>query len=154
MGFIFGFILYSFKSNVIQIQGFLFSFVFIFGVCLSFYVFREYSRIPDNMIAAEAHEMNERRDFIELPYQKNMFTVFVKRAEWIALYPCTKLDKKEIDEFSYMVKTYMIHYDLLKFSKLLAYNGYIQQTKQYLNKINYMHNKKYTISDLQCSSEL
>ncbi|WP_411687468.1 PglL family O-oligosaccharyltransferase [Acinetobacter indicus] len=154
MGFMFGFILYSFKSNVIQIQGFLFSFVFIFGVCLSFYIFREYSRIPDNMVAAEAHEMNERRDFIKLPYQKNMFTVFVKRAEWIALYPCTKLDKKEIDEFSYMVKTYMIHYDLLKFSKLLAYNGYIQQTKQYLNKINYMHNKKYTISDLQCSGEL
>lgn len=152
MGFMFGFILYSFKSNVIQIQGFLFSFVFIFGACLSFYVFREYSRIPDNMIAAEAHEMNERRDFIELPYQKNMFTVFVKRAEWIALYPCTKLDKKEIDEFSYMVKTYMIHYDLLKFSEVLIYNGYPDQALKYINILNYMYSKDYKLNTLKCAS--
>lgn len=153
MGFVFGFILYSFKSDVIKIHGFLFAFIFIFGVFLSFHIFREYSRIPDNMVAAEAHEMNERRDFVKLPYKKNIFTVFVKRAEWIALYPCTKLDEREIDELSYMVKTYMIYYDLLKFSKLLAYNGYIEQSKQYLNKINYMYNKKYTISNLQCPSE-
>lgn len=153
MGFVFGFILYSFKSDVIKIHGFLFAFIFILGVFLSFHIFREYSRIPDNMVAAETHEMNERRDFVELPYKKNIFTVFVKRAEWIALYPCTKLDEREIDELSYMIKTYMIHYDLLKLSKLLAYNGYIEQSKQYLNKINYMYNKKYTIRDLQCSSE-
>lgn len=153
MGFVLGFILYSFKSDVIKIHGFLFTFIFILGVFLSFYIFREYSRIPDNMVAAEAHEMNERRNFVKLPYKKNIFTVFVKRAEWIALYPCTKLDEREIDELSYMVKTYMIYYDLLKFSKLLAYNGYMEQSKQYLNKINYMYNKKYTVRDLQCSSE-
>ncbi len=153
IGFVFGFILYSFKSDVIKIHGFLFAFIFVLGVFLSFHIIREYSRIPDNMVAAETHEMNERRDFVELPYKKNIFIVFVKRAEWIALYPCTKLEVQEIDELSYMVKTYMIHYDLLKFSKLLAYNGYIEESKQYLNKINYMYNKKYTIRDLQCSSE-
>lgn len=152
MGFVFGFVLYSFKNSVIKINSFLINFIFVFGVCLSFYIFREYSRIPDNMVAAEAHEMNERRDFIELPYQKNIFTVFVKRAEWIALYPCTKLDKKEIDEFSYMVKTYMIHYDLLKFSEVLVYNGYSDQALKYIDILNYMYSKDYKLNTLKCAS--
>ncbi|QOW51949.1 hypothetical protein G0030_01385 [Acinetobacter indicus] len=150
MGFVFGFVLYSFKNSVIKINSFLI--IFIFGVCLSFYIFREYSRIPDNMVAAEAHEMNERRDFIELPYPKNMFTVFVKRAEWIALYPCTKFDKKEIDEFSYMVKTYIIHYDLLKISEVLVYNGYPEQALKYLDILNYMYSKNYKLNTLKCAS--
>lgn len=154
IGFLLGYLSFSFKEKALKINGIIFIFIFLVGSFLSFYIFREYSQIPDNMVAAEQHEMNEIKDDIVLPYKMVFFKSFEHRAEWISLYTCTKVEEEKLNELKYMVKTYMIHYDLIKFSKLLVYNGYIEQSKQYLNKINYMYNKKYTISDLQCSSEL
>ncbi|MCO8102114.1 Wzy polymerase domain-containing protein [Acinetobacter indicus] len=152
VGFLLGYLFFSFKEKEIKIKGAIFIFVFLVGFFTSFYIFREYSQIPDNMVAAEQHEMNEIKDAIILPYKMNFFKSFQYRAEWISLYPCTKMDEKKLNELKYMIKTYMIYYDLLKFSELLEYNGYTEQSKQYLNKINYIYDKEYTISDLKCSS--
>lgn len=153
LGFMLGALFFTFDQKIIKISGVYCILVFIFAMGSSLYIVREYSYIPDNMVAAETHEMNERKDTIIFPYHFYFFDTFENRARWIGLYPCTKLDNKQIKETKYMVKTYMIHYDLYKFSQLLYFNGNKAEAKKHLDMLNYMYEKDFKIDDLQCTND-
>lgn len=150
LGFMLGALFFTFDQKIIKISGAYCVLIFLFAMGSSLYIVREYSYIPDNMVAAETHEMNERKDTIIFPYQFYFFDTFESRARWIGLYPCTKLDNNQIEEIEYMVKTYMIHYDLYKFSQLLYFNGNKVEAQKHLDMLNYMYEKDFKIDDLQC----
>ena len=150
LGFMLGALFFTFDQKIIKISGVYCILIFIFAMGSSLYIVREYSYIPDNMVAAEAHEMNERKDAIIFPYQFYFFDTFESRARWIGLYPCIKLDNDQIKEIKHMVKTYMIHYDLYKFSQLLYFNGNKVEAQKHLDMLNYMYEKDFKIDDLQC----
>ncbi len=150
LGFMLGALFFTFDEKSIKISGIYAAVVFVCGMGLSLFIAREYSYIPDNMVAAETHEMNERRDTIIFPYQFHFFDTFESRARWIGLYPCTKLNSSQIEEIRYMVKTYMIHYDLYKFSQTLYFNGYDDEAQKHLDMLNYMYEEELKLNDLQC----
>lgn len=151
LGFMLGALFFTFDVKSIKVSGLYSALIFILGMGLSVYIVREYSYIPDNMVAAETHEMNERKDMIIFPYQFHFFDTFESRARWIGLYPCTKLSNSHIEEIRYMVKTYMIHYDLYKFSEVLYFNGYNNEAQKHLDMLNYMYEEEIKLSDLQCT---
>lgn len=153
LGFMLGALFFTFDRKIIKISGVYCILIFIFAMGSSLYIVREYSYIPDNMVAAEAHEMNERKGAIIFPYQFYFFDTFESRARWIGLYPCTKLDNNQIKEIRYMVKTYMIHYDLYKFSQLLYFNGNKVEAQKHLDMLNYMYEKDFKANDLQCDDD-
>ena len=153
LGFMLGALFFTFDQKSIKISGVYCILVFIFAMGSSLYIVREYSYIPDNMVAAETHEMNERKDTITFPYQFYFFDTFESRARWIGLYPCTKLDNNQIEDVEYMVKTYMIHYDLYKFSQLLYFNDNKVEAQKHLDMLNYMYEKNFKIDDLQCTND-
>lgn len=153
LGFMLGALFFTFDQKIIKISGLYFILIFIFAMGSSLYIVREYSYIPDNMVAAETHEMNERKDAIVFPYHFYFFDTFESRARWIGLYPCTKLDNNQIKEIKYMVKTYMIHYDLYKFSQLLYFNDNKVEAQRHLDMLNYMYEKDFKVDDLQCTND-
>lgn len=150
LGFLLGALFFTFDEKSIKISGIYCVLIFIFAMGSSLYIVREYSYIPDNMVAAETHEMNERKDTIIFPYRFRFFDNFESRARWIGLYPCTKLDNNQIEEIKYMVKTYMIHYDLYKFSEVLYFNDSQQEAQKHLNMLNYMYEEEFELKHLKC----
>ena len=125
--------------------------VWLISTVSMIYVFIEYSHIPDNMVAAETHEMNERRDAVSLPYRSYLFERFDQRARWIAQYPCMKLSPSQMIDAENMTKSYLIFYDLEKFAKVLYFNNKQEQAQSILKKFNYMYDKQYTLDDLNCN---
>ncbi len=152
LGFMLGSLFYSFEKKLININGLWIVVIFLVGVILSLYLPREYSYIPDNMVAAETHEMNERKGEVDLPYPDNFFNSFDSRARWISLYPCTEQTIEQIKRSRDMVKTYMIHYDLYKFAQVLYFNNYRDEAQKQLDILNYMYEKQYVLSSLKCVS--
>lgn len=123
-------------------------FLFLAGFLLVYYVFNEYNKISDNIIAANTHEMNELKTEVELPYKLPLFDLFEYRSKWIALYPYRKVTEQQLQEIRHMVQTYLTPYDLHKFSILLAYNGYEQEAKRQLIILNIMYSQEYTYDSL------
>ena len=153
LGFMLGALFFTFNEETIKVNGIYCILVFVFGIGLNLYIVREYSYIPDNMVAAEIHEMNERKNALSFSYQFYFFDTFESRARWIGLYPCTMLDNHQIEEIKYMVKTYMIHYDLYKFSEVLYFNGHKREAQKHLNMLNYMYEEELTLNDLKCKNK-
>lgn len=155
LGFMLGYLFFTINSHYIQIRGLYFLLIFSLGIGLSLFIAREYSYIPDNMVGAETYEMNEvkGKDTAIFPYHLYFFDTFDSRARWISLYPCTEMKQSEIDNIKNMVKTYMIHYDLYKFSQLLYFNGNKVEAEKHLYMLNYMYKKDFKTNDLQCNDD-
>lgn len=61
------------------------------------------------------------------------------RLYWIALNPKQKLSKEEIEAIGKMVSLYLTHFDLYKYAKILAYNGYEDQARYHLQLIKQLY---------------
>jgi len=152
LGFLLGFLFFCFDNNSIRINNLFFVFVFVFGIVFSSLLFRDYSHIPDNMVAAETNEMNEIKEDINLPFNTIFFETFYYRAKWVSFYPCRVVSEEQLGEMRNMVKTYFIYYDLYKYAEIAAYNKNFHEAKKAISMLNYMYNKNYTISDLRCNN--
>ncbi|MBJ9984093.1 O-antigen ligase C-terminal domain-containing protein [Acinetobacter sp. S40] len=112
------------------------------------YIFTEYNKISDNMIAANTHEMNDLKTELVLPYPIPFFDMFNARAQWIALYPYSKVSHQELNQIRKMVQTYLTPYDLHKFAKLLAFNGHKEEAIRQLTILKIMYNQNYSYESL------
>ncbi len=153
LGFMLGYLFYTFNSQTITISKNYLIPVFLLGIAFNVYIFREYSYIPDNLVAAETHEMNERKDNVDLPYRLYIFETFEQRSKWISLYPCTSMSEDEINEMRNMIKTYIIPYDLYKFSQVLNFNGKTDEAQRHLDILDYMYGKKFEFDELDCEND-
>lgn len=57
---------------------------------------------------------------------------FDRRIEWIRMNPYTKFNAQELEDIKEMVLNYPTKYDLIKYAKVLAFNGYEQEAKHQL----------------------
>ena len=57
---------------------------------------------------------------------------FDRRIEWIRMNPYTKVNAQELEDIREMVLNYPTKYDLIKYAKVLAFNGYEQEAKHQL----------------------
>ncbi|NNG77454.1 polymerase [Acinetobacter sp. ANC 4277] len=54
---------------------------------------------------------------------------FNRRIAWIRMNPYTKVNEQELEDIKEMVLNYPTKYDLIKYAKVLAFNGYEQEVK-------------------------
>ncbi len=57
---------------------------------------------------------------------------FNRRIEWIRMNPYSKVSAQQLEEIREMVLNYPTSYDLLKYAKILAFNGYEQEARHQL----------------------
>ncbi|NNG81152.1 O-antigen ligase family protein [Acinetobacter sp. ANC 5378] len=57
---------------------------------------------------------------------------FDRRIEWIRMNPYTKVNPQELEDIKEIVLNYPTKYDLIKYAKVLAFNGYEQEAKHQL----------------------
>lgn len=57
---------------------------------------------------------------------------FDRRIEWIRMNPYTKVNAQDLEDIKEMVLNYPTKYDLSKYAKVLAFNGYEQEAKHQL----------------------
>ncbi|MDN5513146.1 PglL family O-oligosaccharyltransferase [Acinetobacter sp.] len=57
---------------------------------------------------------------------------FNRRIDWIRMNPYSKVSAQQLDEIREMVLNYPTAYDLLKYAKILAFNGYEQEARHQL----------------------
>lgn len=57
---------------------------------------------------------------------------FDRRIEWIRMNPYTKVTAQQLEDIKEMVLNYPTKYDLIKYAKVLAFNGYEQEAKHQL----------------------
>lgn len=123
-------------------------FIFWIGIFFISIIFNDYNKISDNIIAANAHEMNELRSEVDLPYKNYIFSEFENRTKWIALHPHTKMSSENLNEIRSMVKMHITSYDLYKFAQILAFNGYEEEAKKQLLILEKMYGEKHNYKNL------
>ncbi|OTG75018.1 polymerase [Acinetobacter terrae] len=57
---------------------------------------------------------------------------FDRRIDWIRMNPYSKVNAEQLDDIKEMVLNYPTKYDLIKYAKVLAFNGYEQEAKHQL----------------------
>lgn len=57
---------------------------------------------------------------------------FNRRIDWIRMNPYSKVSTQQLEEIREMVLNYPTSYDLLKYAKILAFNGYEQEARHQL----------------------
>lgn len=57
---------------------------------------------------------------------------FNRRIAWIRMNPYTKLNTQQLEDIKEIVLNYPTQYDLIKYAKVLAFNGYEQEAKHQL----------------------
>ncbi|TCH63983.1 O-antigen ligase family protein [Acinetobacter sp. ANC 4862] len=64
---------------------------------------------------------------------------FDRRIEWIRMNPYTKVNAQQLEDIKEMVLNYPTKYDLIKYAKVLAFNGYEQEAKHQLWLLKTLH---------------
>ncbi|MGA9699438.1 MAG: polymerase, partial [Acinetobacter sp.] len=57
---------------------------------------------------------------------------FNRRIAWIRMNPYTKVNTQQLEDIREIVLNYPTQYDLIKYAKVLAFNGYEQEAKHQL----------------------
>ena len=57
---------------------------------------------------------------------------FNRRIAWIRMNPYSSANAQQLQEIQEMVLNYPTQYDLTKYAKVLAFNGYVQEAKHQL----------------------
>ena len=73
---------------------------------------------------------------------------FNRRIEWIQLNPYSKVSPEQIRDYEEMVLNYPIPYDLTKFAKLLAFNGYEAEARHQLWRLKTLRKIELRYEDL------
>lgn len=93
----------------------------------------ENHRAIDHSLSNSTVEFQQKRDLYVLDE-------FDFRLYWIALNPKQKLSEEELEAIGKMVSLYLTHFDLYKYAKVLAYNGYEDKARYQLKLIKQIYN--------------
>ena len=77
-----------------------------------------------------------------------LLSEFNRRIEWIQLNPYSKVSPEQIRDYEEMVLNYPIPYDLTKFAKLLAFNGYEAEARHQLWRLKTLRKIELRYEDL------
>ncbi|MBB6363075.1 MULTISPECIES: PglL family O-oligosaccharyltransferase [Acinetobacter] len=148
-GIFLGFIL-SANSNL-KFYTFSFRYLGIYTLCLMaglLLVWKDYllyieenHRAIDHSLYTSNIEFQQKRDLYILD-ELNF------RLYWIALNPKQKLSKEEIEAIEKMVSLYLTHFDLYKYAKILAYNGYENKARYHLQLIKQLYDVERSYKNL------
>lgn len=108
--------------------------IFAVGVILIAVIYRDYDTAVPKLGQSIRYEQQPEKITNEKPIF--LLTEFNHRIAWIRVNPYTKMSQDEIHEYEKLVVSYPTKYNLLKYIRLLAYNGYIKEAHHQLWRLN------------------
>ncbi|MEN8425568.1 Wzy polymerase domain-containing protein [Acinetobacter schindleri] len=108
--------------------------IFITGVILIAVIYRDYDTAVPKLGQSIRYEQQPEKITNEKPIF--LLTEFNRRIAWIRVDPYTKMSQDEIHQHEKLVVSYPTKYNLLKYIRLLAYNGYIKEAHHQLWRLN------------------
>ncbi|WP_278362694.1 PglL family O-oligosaccharyltransferase [Acinetobacter schindleri] len=136
VGFIIGTVLAQRADMVKQLvmPAWLMKLIFITGVILTAVIYQDYDTAVPKLGQSIRYEQQPEK----ITNEKSIFllTEFNHRIAWIRVNPYTKMSQDEIHEYEKLVVSYPTKYNLLKYIRLLAYNGYIKEAHHQLWRLS------------------
>ena len=108
--------------------------IFAVGVILITVIYRDYDTAVPKLGQSIRYEQQPEKITNEKPIF--LLTEFNHRIAWIRVDPYTKMSQDEIHQHEKLVVSYPTKYNLLKYIRLLAYNGYIKEAHHQLWRLN------------------
>lgn len=108
--------------------------IFAVGVILIAVIYRDYDTAVPKLGQSIRYEQRPEKITNEKPIF--LLTEFNHRIAWIQVDPYTKMSQDEIHQHEKLVVSYPTKYNLLKYIRLLAYNGYIKEAHHQLWRLN------------------
>ena len=136
VGFIMGTVLAQ-RSDVAKqlvMPSWLIKAIFAVGVILIAVIYRDYDTAVPKLGQSIRYEQQPEKITNEKPIF--LLTEFNHRIAWIRVDPYTKMSQDEIHQHEKLVVSYPTKYNLLKYIRLLAYNGYIKEAHHQLWRLN------------------
>lgn len=147
IGFILGVILADQqKLRCIHLSPHYLQITFVIGLVLLLLIYRDYSvMVPKWKQAMQYENQPEKMTNHDQIY---LLEEFDRRIDWIILNPQQKLSKQQLDEIGEIVLNYPIPYDLIKYAKALAFNGYEDEARQQLDLLYKVRKMKVSYESL------
>lgn len=108
--------------------------IFAVGVILIAVIYRDYDTAVPKLGQSIRYEQQPEKITNEKPIF--LLTEFNHRIAWIRVDPYTKMSQDEIHQHEKLVVSYPTKYNLLKYIRLLAYNGFIKEAHHQLWRLN------------------
>lgn len=130
VGFILGVVQAQQKQKSIQLSPYVMRGIFIVGLILFGLIYRDYNVLVPKLNQSMRFEKQPEK--ITIQDKIYVLTELDERINWIRLDPKTQLSWAELEQIHKMVLSYPTKYDVLKYARALAYNGYEKEARDQL----------------------
>jgi O-antigen ligase len=147
VGFILGTILaQNPKIKIIVMPSIGMKFIFAVGLLLLIVIYRDYDVAVPKLGQSIRYEKHPEKITNKKPIY--LLTEFNHRIAWIRLNPYSKASADQILEGEQMVLSYPTKYNLIKYAKLLAFNGYETEAKHQLQRLKIIQKTEMSYEEL------
>lgn len=147
VGFILGTILaQNPKIKIIVMPSIGMKFIFAVGLLLLIVIYHDYDVAVPKLGQSIRYEKQAEKITNEKPIY--LLTEFNHRIAWIRLNPYSKASAEQIQEGEQMVLSYPTKYNLIKYAKLLAFNGYEAEAKHQLQRLKTIQKTEMSYEEL------
>lgn len=119
---------------------------FVLGALLLVLIYRDYEVMVPKLGQSIRYEKQPEKITNEKPIY--LLTEFNHRIGWIRLNPYSKASVEQIQEGEQMVLSYPTKYNLIKYAKLLAFNGYEAEAKHQLQRLKTIQKTEMSYEEL------
>ena len=120
--------------------------IFVLGVALTALIYRDYETVVPKLNQSMRYEKTPEK--ITNHDQVYLLDEFNRRIEWIRMNPYTHVEQDDLTQISEIVLNYPTTYDLFKYAKLLAFNGYEEEAKHQLWLLRELRNLDISYAEL------
>lgn len=121
-------------------------FTFAVGLLLLIVIYRDYDVAVPKLGQSIRYEKQPEKITNEKPIY--LLTEFNHRIAWIRLNPYSKASAEQIQEGEQIVLSYPTKYNLIKYAKLLAFNGYEAEAKHQLQRLKTIQKTEMSYEEL------
>ena len=120
--------------------------IFGFGLLLLIAIYRDYDVAVPKLGQSIRYEQQPEKITNQQPIY--LLTEFNHRIAWIRLNPYRKASAEQIQEGEQMVLSYPTKYNLIKYAKLLAFNGYEAEARHQLQRLKTIQKTEMSYEEL------
>ena len=120
--------------------------IFGFGLLLLIAIYRDYDVAVPKLGQSIRYEQQPEKITNQQPIY--LLTEFNHRIDWIRLNPYSKVSSEQIQEGEQMVLSYPTKYNLIKYAKLLAFNGYEEEARHQLQRLKVIQKTELSYEEL------
>ncbi|WP_180041077.1 PglL family O-oligosaccharyltransferase [Acinetobacter sp. YH12100] len=120
--------------------------IFLLALVVFTIIIRDYTKLVPKL--GESYYLEHKPSLITNQTPIYLITEFNHRIDWIRLNPYSKASATQIQEGEQMVLSYPTKYNLIKYAKLLAFNGYETEAKHQLQRLKVIQKTEMSYEEL------